>query len=131
MFGKPEAIYTDNGGHFTGAWCRRMCQSMGVHHSRTVAYDSESNCRAKVAGRQMFQQLKTMHLERLVRNLWTSKWRAIQAYQDLPSRSRYSSHQILFVRDRMEQGLLWATPGKAHRCEEFMAKCGGDGGNGH
>ena len=108
-----------------------MCRSMGIHNTRTVAYGSESNCRAKVAGRQMFQQLKTMHLERVGRNLWISKWRAIQAYQDLPSRSRYSSHQILFVRDRMEQGLLWATPGKAHGSEEFMAKCGGDGGNGH
>ena len=47
--------------------------------------------------------------------------RAIQAYHDLPTPSGYSPHEILFGRDRIEQGLPWATPWKALDCEEFVA----------
>ena len=48
-------------------------------------------------------------------------WHAIQAYHDLPTASWYSPHQIQFWRDRIEQGLPWATSGKALVCEDFLA----------
>ena len=98
-----------------------MCQFIGVRHARTVAYHSQSNGRAEVAGRQLFEQLKKLHLERPSLNWLTSMWRAIQAYHDLPTPSGCSPHQILFGRDRIEQGLPWATLEEAVDCEEFMA----------
>ena len=48
-------------------------------------------------------------------------WRAIQAYDDLPSPSGYFPHQMISGRDRIELGLPWATRGKATDCEDFMA----------
>ena len=48
-------------------------------------------------------------------------WRGIRAYHNLPTPSGYSPHQIKFGRGRFEQGLPWATSGKALDCEEFMA----------
>ena len=98
-----------------------MCRLMGVCHARTVAYHSRSDGRAKVAGHQLFEHLKKLHLERPGRNWLTSMWRSFQAYHDLPTPSGYSPNQILFRRDRIEQGLPWATPRRALDCEEFMA----------
>ena len=121
VFSTPKAISIDNGSHFTGAWFLTMCRLMGVHHARTVAYHSKSNGRAEVAGCELFEELKKLHLERPGGNWLTCMWRAIQAYHDLPTPSGYSRCQILFGRDRIEQGLSWATPGKALDCEEIMA----------
>ena len=121
MFRTPKAIYSDNGSHFTGAWFRTMCRLMGVRHAPGVAYHSRSSGRAEVAGRQVFEQLKKLHLGRPGRSWLTNMWRAIQAYHDLPTPSGYSPHQILFGGNRIEQGLPWATPGKGLNCEEFMA----------
>ena len=101
-----------------------MCCLMGVCHARTMAYHSRSDGRAKVAGHQLFEQLKKLHLERPGCNWLTSMWRSIQAYHDLPSPSGYSPNQILFGRDRIEQGPPWATPGRALDCEGFMANAG-------
>ena len=61
VFGAPTATYSDNGGHFTGAWFRTMYRLIGVQHPSTVAYHSRSNRRAKVAGFQIFEQLKEPH----------------------------------------------------------------------
>ena len=85
VFGTPRAIYTDHGSHFTGAWFRTMCRWMAVRHAQTVAYHSPSNGRAEVAGRQLFEQLKKLHLEGPGRNGLTSMWRAIQAQHNLPT----------------------------------------------
>ena len=98
-----------------------MCRLMDVRHARTVAYQSRSNGRADVAGRQLVEQLKKLHLQHPGRNWLTSMWRAIQAYHDLLTPFRYSPHQIPFGRDRIEQGLPWATTAKALDCEQFMA----------
>ena len=68
MLGTPKAIYSDNGGHFTGAWFPTMCRLMGVRHFQTVAYHSQSYGRAEVAGRQLYEQLKKLHLEHSRRN---------------------------------------------------------------
>ena len=121
VFTTPKAIYIDNGSHFTGAWVRTMRRLMCVRHARTVAYHSLSNGRAEVAGRQLFEQLKKLHMERPVRDWLISIWRAIQAHHNLSTPSGYSPHQIIFGRVWMEQGLLWATPRRALDCEEFMA----------
>ena len=105
VFSTPKAIYSDNGSHFNRAWFRTMFRMMGVRHARTVAYHSRSNGRAEVARRQLFEQLKKLHLERPCRHWLTSMRHAIQAYHNLPTFSGYSPNQILFGRDRIEQGL--------------------------
>ena len=121
VFSTPKAIYSDNGSHSTGACFRTMCRLMGVRHARTMASHSRSNGRAEVAGRQLLDELKKLHLERPGRFWLTSMLHAIGAYHDLPTHSGYSPHQILFGMDRIEQGLPWATLGKALDCEELVA----------
>ena len=121
VFRTPKAIFSDNVCHFTGAFFRTIGPLMGVRDARILAYHSQSNGRAEVAGCQLFEQLKKLHLKHPGRNWPTSMWRAIQAYHHLPTPSGYSPHQILFGRDLLEQGVQWATPGKALDSEEFMA----------
>ena len=75
-----------------------------------------------VAGRQLFELLKKLHLERPGRTLLTGMPRAIQAYHDVPTPSGYFPSQIVFWRDCIERGLPWATPGRGLDCKVFMAK---------
>ena len=39
-----------------------MCKHMGIRHAKTVAYHSRSNGRADVAGRQMFETFRQLHI---------------------------------------------------------------------
>jgi hypothetical protein len=41
-FGKPDAIYVDNGKEFTSKWLRIGCARLGIRHMRTEAYNAEA-----------------------------------------------------------------------------------------
>ena len=105
VFGTSKAIYSDNGSHSTGALFRTMWLLLGVRHAWTVPYHSRSNEQAEVAGRELLEQLKKLHLERPGCNWLTSMWRPIQAYHNLRTPSGYSHHEVFFGRDSTEQGL--------------------------
>ena len=109
----PATICSDNAPQFTGGWFKAMCAYMDVRHATSVAHLSRSNGRAKVAGRQVFERLRKLHLENPKKNWFREMWRAIQAYHDLPTPSGLSPHQILFTRDRLSRSLPWYTTGLA------------------
>ena len=111
VFGTPKTTYRDKGSHFTRLWFRIVCQVIGLRHASTVAYKGPSDGCAEVAGRQLFKQSKKLRVERPGLNWQSSMWRAIQAYHDLPTLSRYSRHQILFGSDQIKQGLPWVNYG--------------------
>ena len=111
VFDVPAVICSDRGTQFVGAWFRTMCKYMGVRHAKTVAYHSRSNARAEVAGRQLFEKFRQLHIEEPGRNWYHSLWRVLHAYHDLPGPCRLSPHRILFLRDRGLRTLPWMNHG--------------------
>ena len=98
---------SNRGSQFVGTWFKTMCKHMGIRHAKTVAYHSRSNGRAEVAGRQMFEKFRQLHIDEPGRNRWNSLWRVLQAYHDLPGPTGLSPHRILFLRDRVSRTLPW------------------------
>ena len=84
IFDVPAVICSDRGSQFVGTWFKTMCKHMGIRHAKTVAYHSRSNGRAEVAGRQMFEKFRQLHIDEPGRNWYNSLWRVLQAYHDLP-----------------------------------------------
>ena len=97
-----------------------MCKHMGTRHAKTVAYHTRSNGRAEVAGRQMFQKFRQLHIDEPGRNWYNSLWRVLQAYHDLPGPTGMSPHRILFLRDRVSRTLPWLNHGKVARDASAM-----------
>ena len=97
-----------------------MCKHMGIQHAKTVAYHSRSNGRAEVAGRQMFEKFRQLHIDEPGRNWYNSLWRVLQAYHDLPGTTGLAPHCILFLRDRVSRTLPWLNHGKVARDANAM-----------
>ena len=120
IFDVPAVICSDRGSQFVGTWFKTMCKHMGIRHAKTVAYHSRSNGRAEVAGRQMFEKFRQLHIDEPGRNRYNSLWRVLQAYHDLPGPTGLSPHRILFLRDRVSRTLPWLNHGKAARDANAM-----------
>ena len=120
IFDVPAVICSDRGSQFVGTWFKTMCKHMGIRHAKTVAYHSRSNGRAEVAGRQMFEKFRQLHIDELGRNWYNSLWRVLQAYHDLPGPTGLSPHRILFLRDRVSRTLPWLNHGKVARDANAM-----------
>ena len=68
VFGIRCTICSDRQPHITGGWLKAMCSLMGIRHAKSVAYLSRSNGRAEVAGRQLFEKLRKIHITKPRRN---------------------------------------------------------------
>ena len=112
IFDVPAVICSDQGSQFVGTWLKTMCKHMGVRHAKTKAYHSQSNGPAEVAGRQMFERFRQLHIDEWGQNWYNSLWRVLQAYHDLPGPPGLSPHRILFLRDRVSRTLPWLNHGK-------------------
>ena len=131
-FGIPATITSDSAPNLVGEWFRGLCDHLGIYHATTVAHKSRTKGRAEVAGKQLFERLRRLHI---TENLdWLKGlWRSLQAYHDLPTPSGLSPHQILFTRDRISRTLPWYQPGAAQsaqkifqRADEVAAKVSAD-----
>ena len=120
IFDVPAVICSDGGSQFVGMWFKTMCKHMGIRHAKTVVYHSRSNGRADVAGRQMFEKFRQLHIDEPGRNWYNSLWRVLQAYHDLPGPTGLSPHRILFLRDRVSRTLPWLNHGKVARDASAM-----------
>ena len=120
IFDVPAVICSDRGSQFVGTWFKTMCKHMGIWHAKTVAYHSWSNGRAEVAGRQMFEKFRQLHIDEPGRNWYNLLWRVLQAYHDLPGPTGLSPHGILFLRDRVSRTLPWLNHGKVARDASAM-----------
>ena len=120
IFDVPAVICSDRGSQFVGTWFKTMCKHMGIRHAKTVAYHSRSNGRVEVAGRQMFEKFRQLHIDEPGRNWYHSLWRVLQAYHDLPGPTGLSPHRILFLRDRVSRTLPWLNHGKVARDANAM-----------
>ena len=52
--------------------------------AKTVSYHSRSNGRAEVAGRQIFEKFRELHIDEPCWNRYHSLWSVSQAYHYLP-----------------------------------------------
>ena len=120
IFDVPAVICSDQGSQFVGTWFKTMCKRMGIWHAKTVAYHSRSNGWAEVAGRQMFEKFRQLHIDEPGRNWYNSLWRVLQAYHHLPGPTGLSPHQILFLQDRVLRTLPWLNHGKVARDANAM-----------
>ena len=120
IFDVPAVICSDRGSQFVQTWLKAMCKHMGIRHAKTVAYHSRSNGRAEVAGRQMFEKFRQLHIDEPGRNWYNSLWRVLQAYHDFPGPTGLSPHRILFLRDRVSRTLPWLNHGKVARDANAM-----------
>ena len=120
IFDVPTIICSNRGSQFVGTWFKTMCKHMDIRHAKTVAYHSRSNGRAEVAGRQMFEKFRQLHIDEPGRNWYNSLWRGLQAYHDLPGSTGLSPHRILFLRDRVSRTLPWLNHGKVARDANAM-----------
>ena len=94
VFDIPHTICSDRGPQFTGGWFKAMCSLMGIRHAKSVAYLSRSNGRAEVAGRQLFEKLRKIHITNPRRNWFEEMWPALKAHHDTPTPGGLSPHQI-------------------------------------
>ena len=86
VFDIPRTICSDRGPQFTGGWFKAMCSLMGIRHAKSVAYLSRSNGRAEVAGRQLFEKLRKIHITNPRQNWFEEMWPALKAHHDTPLR---------------------------------------------
>ena len=68
FFGIPSTICSDRGPQFTGGWFKPMRSLMEIRHAKSVADLRQSDGQAEVAGRQLFEKLRKIHLTNKRRN---------------------------------------------------------------
>ena len=122
VFGIPRTICRDRGAQFTGGWFKAMCSLMGIRHAKSVAYLSRSNGGAEVAGRQLFEKLRKIHLTNKRRNWFVEMWPALKACPDTATPAALSPHQIFFGRGPLGRGLPLSGDGMAMEAKEFFAR---------
>ena len=97
VFHIPRTICSDRGPQFTGGWFKAMCPLMGIRHAKSVAYLRRSYGRAEVAGRQLFEKLRKIHITNPCRNWFEEMWPALKAHHDSPTPGGLSPQQILLA----------------------------------
>ena len=122
VFDIPRTICSDQGPQFTGGWVKAMCFLMGIRHAKSVAYLSRSNGRAELAGGQLFEKLRKIHITNPRRNWFEEMWPALKAHHDTPTPVGLSPHQILFSRDPLGRGLPLSGDDMAMDAKEFFAR---------
>ena len=95
---------------------------MGIHHAKSVAYLSRSYGGAEVAGRQLFEKLRKIHITDPRWNWFEEMRPALKAHHDTPSPGGLSPHQISFSRDPLVRGLPLSGDGMAMDAKEFFAR---------
>ena len=99
-----------------------MCSLMGICHAKSIAYLSQSNDRAGVAGRQLFEKLRKIHITNSRRYWFEEMWPALKADHDTPTTGGLSPHQILLGRDPLGGGLPLSGDDMAMDAKEFFAR---------
>ena len=114
MFGIPEVITSDQGQHFVGAWFQNMCARLGVRQAHGIAYRSQTNGRAEVAGKTLIHLLRKVHTEQGL-NWVEALPRVLRHIRDAVNDNGLSPYQKLFGRDRPLGGLR---KGELRQCED-------------
>ena len=99
IFGILSVITCDQGSHFVSSWWQTLGSGLGVRHARAQDYHHASNGRAEVAGQQLTEVLRKLHIEGLT-NWVDALPQVIDRIHDMKGESGLSPYQILFGRGR-------------------------------
>lgn len=64
-YGKPDAVYVDNGKIYVSRWFRIACAKLGIRHINTKAYSPESKGKIERFNRTMEEFLQELSLEKV------------------------------------------------------------------
>ena len=123
MFGIPEVITSDQGQHFVGAWWQNMCARLGVRQAHGIAYRSQTNGRAEVAGKTIIHLLRKLHIEQGL-NWVEALPRVLRHHHDAVNDTGLSPYQILFGRDRPMGALRRGVSRECEDAQAFMDRMG-------
>jgi hypothetical protein len=98
-FGIPSVITSDQGSLFVNAWWQTMCARLGIRHAQAQAYNHRANGRAEVAGQQLMEILRKIHISENIN--WVEALPiALDRTHDVRGVSGLSPYEILFGRER-------------------------------
>ena len=103
VFNVPVEVTTDHDPKFTSAWFDTLCSGLGVNMLYSHVYRSQTNGRAEVAGRQLFQILRRTHLEEASHGIsWVQCiWAVLRACHQTKGHLGLSLQEILFGREKL------------------------------
>jgi len=120
-FGVPALVTSDQGSHFISSWWQNLCAGMGVRQVYSQAYHHQANGRAEVAGQQLMEVLRKLHVEQNL-NWVEALPQALDRIHDVKGQSGLSPYQILFGRERPMEGLPLRPWKECEDAQEFMAR---------
>ena len=96
-------ITSDHDPKFTSAWFDTLCFGFGVSLAYSQVYRSQTNGRAEVAGHQLFQILRRIHLEEAPHGIsWVQCiWAVLRGYQQTKGHLGLSPQEVLFGREKL------------------------------
>ena len=98
-FGIPSVITSDQGSLFVNAWWQTMCARLGIRHAQAQAYNHRANGRAEVAGQQLMEILRKIHISENIN--WVEALPIpLDRTHDVRGISGLSPYEILFGRER-------------------------------
>jgi hypothetical protein len=98
-FGIPSVITSDQGSLFVNAWWQTMRARLGIKHAQAQAYNHRANGRAEMAGQQLMEILRKIHISENIN--WVEALPiALDRTHDVRGVSGLSPYEILFGRER-------------------------------
>ena len=95
IFGIPQVITSDQGTNFFGVWWKNFCARYGIRTAYSQAHRTQANGRAEVAGKQIYNLLKKMHV--YVKINWVEALpRVLRHHHDTMGEKGLSPYQIFF-----------------------------------
>ena len=121
IFGVPSLITSDQGPSFIGPWWRTICARLGIRVAYSQAHRAQGNGRAEVAGKQIYNLLRKLHVEDNI-NWVEALPKVLKIHHDTINETGLSPYQILFGRDRNEAGIPYQPPRECENARSFFKR---------
>jgi len=100
-FGRPQAIYVDNGKIFVSQWFRLACARLNVHHAKAKPYSPQSKGKIEKFNRFVSEFLEEMTLEPAETltalnqkfRVWLDEGYIHKKHDSLPDQTPYQAYQ--------------------------------------
>ena len=119
-FGIPSLVTSDQGSHFVSAWWQSMCALLGIRQAYSQAYHHASNGRAEIAGQQVMEILRKLHVQ--VKIFWVEALpQVLDKIHDVRGETGYTPYEIVFGRQRPLAQVPASSPHECQDASEFFA----------
>ena len=118
-FGIPALVTSDQGSQFVSSWWQNLCAGLGIRQAYSQAYHHQANGRAEVAGQQLMEVLRKLHVEEGLD--WVEALpQALDRIHDVKGQVGLSPYEIMFGRQRPMAGLPYTPVRQCEDAKEFM-----------